>query len=402
LRKGLVIGEVALAVMLVASAGLLVRTVANLQTVDVGFRMQGILVVSTDLTTGPLRERGHAAQFLEEIMPRLTALPGVRLSGAATRVPLEGSPAMQAITPEGRPALPAAQSPQVLQAAVTPSYFGVMGVLLREGRLFTEADSADAKLVAIVNETAARRFWPGENPIGKRFAIGSSERFGSFRRPRAGEEIEWREIVGIVSDIRSAAFDSQVEPEVYYNYRQFPIYDPKLLVQAETDPLALAPAVRAEIKAVNGRAVVSGVRTMEHVAAESIAQPRLRALLVGLFSAVALALAAIGIYGVMSYTVAQRAHEIGIRKALGARDAQVSRMILGNALWLAGTGIAAGLLGAFAAAHWISSLLFGVAPTDPWTIAATCALLSGATALAGYVPARRALQVDPAVALRSE
>jgi putative ABC transport system permease protein len=403
LRKGLVIGEIALAVALVSGAGLLLRTVANLQAVDVGFRMNGILLVSTDLTTGPLRERGGASRYLEELMPRLSALPGVRRAGAATRMPLDGSGLQpQPISAEGRPILPMADSPQALATAVTPSYFDIMGVSLLRGRLFTGADTADTRLVSVVNETAARRIWPGEDAIGMRFVIGSAERLGSFRRPPRPGEVEWREVVGVVSDIHSTAFDAPVEPEIYYSYEQYPIYDPKVMVQTEGDPLALAPAVRATMRALNDRAVVSGVSTMERVAAESIAEPRLRALLVGLFSAVALALAALGIYSVMAYTVAQRTQEIGIRKALGARDAQVSRMILGASLRLAAAGILVGLAAAVVAAHWISSLFFGVAPGDPRTIAATCLLLSLVALLAGYVPARRALRVDPAVALRSE
>ena len=181
-----------------------------------------------------------------------------------------------------------------------------MGIAVKNGRSFTEADTATGTLVAILNETAARRYWPGEDPIGKRFAVGSRERFGFFRAPLAPGAVEWREIVGVVADTRSAGFAADVQPEVYYSYQQVPLYDPKLLVRTTGDPLALTPAIRREIRALSDRAVVTRVRTMEQVAAESLVEPRLRATLVASFSTIALALGMLGIYSVMSYTVGQR------------------------------------------------------------------------------------------------
>ena len=402
LRQALVVGEVALAVILVASAGLLLRTVAKLQAVDVGFQMERILSVSIDVTTGPLRGRGNAARFLGELIPRIAALPGVGRVGATTETPLEAGTAEQSITREDRPALLAAESPQVMQSAVTPGYFGALGVAVKNGRSFTEADTATGTLVAILNETAARRYWPGEDPIGKRFAVGSRERFGFFRAPLAPGAVEWREVVGVVADTRSAGFAADVQPEVYYSYQQFPLYDPKLLVRTTGDPLALTPAIRREIRALSDRAVVTRVRTMEQVAAESLVEPRLRATLVASFSTIALALGMLGIYSVMSYTVGQRSQEIGIRMALGAQNAQVSRMIVGQAIRMTMVGILIGLAGALAAARWIGSLLFGIPPLDVPTFVGTCLLMLTASMLASYPPGRRAMRVDPAVALRSE
>lgn len=402
LRKALVVSEVALGVMLVASAGLLVRTLVKLRAVDVGFRMDQVLTVSMDVTTEPLRGRGNAARFLEQLIPRLAALPSVQSVGAATSMPLEAGPADQAITREDRPALLAAASPRVTQTAVTPGYFTAIGAALQKGRLCTDADTADGTLVALVNETAARRYWSGEDPIGKRFARGSRERFNFFRAPSAPGAIEWREIVGVVSDMRSAGFADDIQPEVYYCYKQFPIYEPQLFLRTASDPTALAAAVRREIAAVNARAVVVRTRTLEDVAGESLTDQRLRAALVATFSALALALGMLGIYGVTAYTVGQRTQEIGIRMALGADRIQVARMIVSQTVRLTAAGISLGLFGAFAAARSTASLLFGVQPFDAVTFAGTCLLMLGAAILASSGPAWKATRVDPAVALRSE
>ena len=320
---------------------------------------------------------------------------------ATTGVPLENGPATQAITRYGDPARPSAASPQVIQTAVTPGYFSAMGIAITRGRGFTEEDRADGHLVAVVNETAARRYWPGEDPVGKRFAVGSSERFGSFRQVRPGE-VEWREIVGVVADIRSAGFAASVQPEVFHSYKQFPLYDPSLIVRTGDDPAALTQAIRSEIAAVTPGAVVTRVRTLDEVASQTIADPTLRASLATMFSTVALLLGMLGIYGVMSYTVTQRTREIGIRMALGARRGQVARMVMGKALRLALTGVGLGLVGAYVTARWISSLFFGVSPADAATLTAACLLLIAAAAAASLNPMRHAVRVEPAVALRNE
>ena len=402
IRQALVMSEVALAVTLVASAGLLVRTLANLQAVDVGFQWERILTVSLDVTTDTLRGRGNAARFLEEVIPRIAALPGVRSVGAATGTPLEGGPAGQAITREDRAALLAVASPQVVQTAVTPGYFTALGVALTRGRFCTEADTAEGALVALLNETAARRYWPGEDPVGKRFAMGSRERFGFFRPPRVPGAIEWREVVGVVADMRSAGFAADIQPEVYYCYKQFPLYEPRLFVRTAGDTAALAPAIRRELHAANNRVVIVDMRTMEQVAAQSVTEQRLRAALVVSFSVLALVLGMLGIYSVLSYTVGQRTQEIGIRMALGADRTQVSRMVVGQAVRVTAAGIVLGLVGAFATARVIASLLFGVQPLDAMTFAGTCLVMLAAAVLASGPPARRATRVDPAVALRRE
>jgi putative ABC transport system permease protein len=401
LRHAMVVGELAIAVAVVATAGLLVRTVANLRSVQVGFETGRTLIVSTDLTSTTMRERRGAARFVEQVLPRIAALPGVRAAAATTGVPLETAPAEQAITRQGDPIRPSASSPQVTQTAVTPDYFRAMGITLTRGRLFTEDDRSDGALVAVLNETAARRYWPGEDPIGKRFAMGSGDRFGSFRAVQPGE-IEWREIVGVVSDVRSGGFASNLQPEVYYSYKQYPLYDPALIVRTAGDPTSMIQSIRTVMEAVNNRAVITRVRTLDAVADESIAAPRLRATLATLFSALALMLGMLGIYGLMSYTVAQRTREIGLRVALGATRAQVARMIMGKALRLAVIGVGVGLVVAYAAARWISALFFGVSPADAVTLVSACLFLIAGTIAASAYPLRHALRVEPAVALRND
>ena len=400
-RHTLVVAEIALAVALVASAGLLVRSVANLRGVMVGFDTTSTLVVATDLTTSALRERGSAARFVQDVVQRIAALPGVNAVGATTGVPLEGGPAGQAITRQGDQTRPAALSPQVVHTAVTPDYFRAMGIALTSGRMFTEDDRADGVLVALLNETAARRYWPGENPIGKHFAIGSLERFGSFRQVGPAG-VEWRQIIGVVADIRSGGFAAEVQPEVFYNYKQFPLYDPSLIVRTAGAPATIVQAIRTEIATVNKHAVITKVRTLDDVAEQSIANPLLRARLATMFSALALMLGMLGIYGLMSYTVAQRTREIGLRMALGARRSQVARMIAGKALRLTAAGAGLGLVIAYVVARWISSVFFGVGPADAGTLAATCLLLVAAAALATVQPARRAVRIEPAEALKND
>ena len=402
IRHLLVVGQVAIAAAVVATAGMLIKTVVNLRNVTLGFETTHTIVVGTDLSTSGLRERGVAARFVEEVLPRIAALPGVRATGATTGVPLEVGAAEQAITRYGDPVRPAAQSPHVAHMAVTPGYFSALGIALTRGRPLTEDDRADGALVAIVNETAARRYWPGEDPIGKRFAIGSRERFGFFRAPPKPGDVEWREIVGVVADFRSAGFASDIQPEVYYNYKQFPLYDPSIIVRTTGDPDAMRQSIRATIAATNAGAVITRMRTLDGVADQSIADPRIRAQLAALFSALALMLGMLGIYGLMSYTVAQQTRELGIRMALGADRRQLARLMVGKALRLSLAGVGAGLLIAQVVARWLSTLFFGVGPTDVIALSAACALLVAAALVAAAHPTRRAVQVDPAVALRND
>jgi predicted permease len=402
IRQALVVGQVAIAVAIIVAAGLLVRTVVNLRSVDVGFDTARTLVLGTDLTSSTLRNRGSAAQFVEELLPRIAVLPNVRAVGATTGVPLEVGRGEQAITRQDQPVRPAAESPHVAHMAVTPDYFTAMGIALTRGRSLSDNDRADGVLVAVINETAARRHWPGEDPIGKRFAIGSRERFGFFRAPARPGDIEWREIVGVVADFRSAGFASEIQPEIYYNYKQFPLYDPSIVVRTTGNPADVVPSVRAAIAGVNSRAMITRVRTLEDVADQSIADPRLRAGLASLFSALALMLGMLGIYGLMSYTVARQTRELGIRMALGAHPTRLALMIVGKTLRLTLVGIGVGLVLAYGVTRWISTLFFGVTAGDVLTLTSACLLLVAAAIVATAYPTRQAMRVDPAVALRAE
>ncbi len=403
LRRALMAGQVALAVALVAVAGLLIRSLLQLQRVDPGFQAENVLAISFDFTAGPFRGPGNQQPYFHDLMMRIAGLPGVRMVGAVSEAPLTRRRVPdQPVTLEGRPARSASESPQVITRAVTPAYFPIMGIPLKKGRLFTEGDTGDGKLVAIVNETAARRYWPGADPIGKSVAMGSSERFGYFRVPPAPGQPEWREIVGVIGDVRSSALDVPPQPEVFYSYRQYPWYGPTMLVRTAGDPLPLAAAIRREAMALNSRAVVTDVKTMQQIAADSIAQPRFRAGLIGLFAALATLLGMLGIYGVMSYAATQRTQEIGIRMALGATRSDAAWLVVGQALRTTGIGLVLGIVAALISARWMSSLLYGVGPADPVTLTGTCVVFAGAALVASYLPARRAAAVDPSVALRSD
>jgi len=256
--------------------------------------------------------------------------------------------------------------------------------------------------VAIVNETAARSLWSGADPIGRRIGMGSAQHFEYFRNPPPPGQPEWREVVGVVADIRSSALDLPPHPEVFYSYRQFSWYSPTLLLRTVGDPLSLAAATRREAMALNTHAVVTGVNTLEQIAAGSIDQHRFRALVTGLFGVLAILLGMLGIYGVISYAAAQRTREIGIRMALGATPADAAWLVAGQAMRTTAIGLALGTAVALIAARYISTLLFGVGTADPVTLLLACGLFGGAAAAASYIPARRAAAVDPGVALRSE
>ena len=338
LRNALVVGELALSLTLVSGAGLLVRTVLKLSDVDFGVRREGVLAVSTDFNTDGLRERDGKVKFLDQLMPRLASLPGVEMAAATTVLPMDPTN-FDTISPEGRPIRTRSESPRIVQSGVTPDYFQLMGIPLQRGRAFNAGDTPDGKLVAILSATTARRYWPGQDPIGKRFVIGSSDRLsGSLNPDLHGPE--WREVVGVVGDVRSGGFGSEVLPMVYYAHRQFAIYGPTILLRTSASPLAFGSTVRNEINTLNNRQVVTNIRSMRQVVSDTASEPRTRASLVGLFAGLALLLGMLGIYGVASHTVTQRTREIGIRMALGARASEVARMVIGGALRLSAIGAA--------------------------------------------------------------
>jgi len=278
---------------------------------------------------------------------------------------------------------------------VTPDYFRTMGTPLVKGRFFTERDSKESPLVAIISERLARRYFPNEDPIGKRLILGDSE-----DEDRNGQP-DWREIVGVVGDVR-IRLDAETGPAMYYPYWQWPWYFAHLVVRTTSDPMTLAARLRSEVRALNKDQPVYSIRTMEQVRDHSIAQPGFRTLLLSLFGAVALVLAAVGIYGVMAYSVTQRTHEIGIRMALGAQQKDVLKLVVRQGMVLTLIGVAIGLAAASGLTRVLSSFLFGVTATDPATFVGVSLLLAGVALLACYIPACKATKVDPMVALRYE
>jgi putative ABC transport system permease protein len=385
----LVVSEVALSLLLLAGAGLTLRSFIRLMSVDPGFDPQNALTVAISLPQskygGPQR-----AAFFQQIIERLRALPGVRSAGAAFP-PLGLWENSDGFRIEGRPPAPPGEPQLFASRVVSGDYFKAMKIPLLKGRVFTESDGLNQPPVIIINEAMARQYWPNEDPIGKRL-ISSSD---GWR--------DWREIVGVVKDVRYAALDKEAKAQMYipFNHDSGITYR-TLVVRADGDPMSLVAAVRSQVQALDRDQPISHIRTLEELVANSVAQRRFIMLTLAILAGVALLLAAVGIYGVTSYSVEQRRHEIGVRMALGARTGDVLRLLLGQGMKLVAVGVAIGLAAAFALTRLISNLLFGVRATDPVTFAAIAILLAGVALVACYLPARRATKVDPMVALRCE
>ena len=385
LRSALVVAEMALALMLLAGAGLLMRSFVELMQVDPGFRPDHLLTLQVML---PQQDKyNDAAQrtaVYQQIFQRLEALPGVHSAGGTTRLPLrEGASTRLEI--EGRP-LAEGERPEVEFRRASTDYFRAMGIATLQGRVFNSADRADSLPAAVINQAAAQRIWPGENPVGKRVRWSST----------------WLTIVGVVGNVKQFGLDAPAPPEIYTHFDQGPPYNPLLVIRTAADPAAIAAAARAQLRAAEPGLVIYRVETMESLVSASVAERRLNMWLMGAFAALAAVLAGIGIYGLMSYTVAQRTHEIGIRMALGAGREDVFRLVLGNAGRLAALGLVIGLGGALALSRLLRSVLFGVRSTDPLTFVGVALILAVVALLASYIPARRATRVDPMVALRYE
>ena len=390
LRNTLVVAEIALALILLVGAGLLVRSFVRVLAADSGFRADGVLTASLPLPQSRFPEDAKRAAFVRDVVERMKAIPGVEVASAA--LPLLGG-WQSSFTLEGRPEPPPGQLPSADITRVTPDYFKAMGVRVQEGRVFTDHDTAEAPLVAVVDETFVRAHYPGDTAIGKRF------RFGSSRGPQDGP-VKWMEIVGVVSHVKNYGVDQESRVEVYLPFYQSPIGNVTLVARARTDATALAASVRQSVKAVDPDVPVYAVRTLAEIVSDRTAQRRLAVMLITVFAAVALLLAAVGIYGVMSYAVAQRTQEIGIRMALGAERRDILRMVLRHGSLMAVTGIGLGLMVALGLARLITSLLFQVSATDPPTFSVVPVVLIAVALLACYIPARRATRVDPLVALR--
>jgi len=401
-RGSLVAAEVALALLLLIGAGLMIRSFARLQRVDPGFDPQNVLTCDINLPESKYQSP-QAAQFYERLLERVAALPGVSAAGAVEFLPMTGMDGNTGLLIEGRPKPAPSERIFAHQRVVTPDYFRALGMRLRQGRVFTAADNDKASRVAIINETMARRYWPGENPIGKRAALDfEAMRFYPDRAPDFDLALGLREIVGVVADVRHTGLAGETVPEFYAPLAQRPSRDMTLVVRTAADPTGTLSLVRREVYALDKDQPIANENTMSEWMAASVAQPRFNFLLLNVFAAVALALAGLGIYGVVAWTVAQRTQEIGIRMALGARAEDVFRLMVGQGMKPALLGVALGLFGAAALTRLMKTLLFEMSATDPLTFIAVASLLTFVALLACWIPARRATKVDPMLALRCD
>jgi putative ABC transport system permease protein len=392
IRGVLVVSEVALSLVLLIGAGLLINSFLRLRNVDPGFRAGNLLTMSIALPAQKYPDQARRAAFYTEMLRRVEALPGVRSAAVTSQIPLIKQGDTGNITIEGRPEPPPGQELMVAIRIVSPHYFPTMGMQLQRGRAFGDQDRADAPAAVVISESMARRYWPGEDPTGKRICPGKPE-----------SPDDWATIVGVVNDVRQFGLDAESKPQIYLTYQQSGYFSPRhLVVGTNVEPHSLAASVRGAVWGIDRDQPVSNIRTMEEVLAESIARQRFSTLLLGIFGVVALVLAAVGIYGVMSYSVSQRTHEIGIRMALGAQKWDVLKLAVGQALKLVMIGVAVGLAASVVLTRVMKSLLFGVSSTDPVTFVVISLVLVGAGALASYIPARRATKVDPMIALRYE
>ena len=392
IRAGLIVAEVAISLVLLIGAGLLINSFLRLRNVDPGFRSNNLLTMRVSLPASKYNDLAKRAAFYTEINRRLENVAGVKSSAVITNLPLYFQSNSDNISIEGRPDPPPNQQPIINTRVISPKYFETMGIPLLSGRQLTDQDTDDSPNVTVISETMARRYWPGENPIGKRIAFGRPER-----------DEDWIQIVGITGDVRQSDLITEIKPQMYVSYQQIGFFVPRdLVVKTDVDPMSMAATVRKTIWEIDKDQPVSNIRTMDQIASESVAQQRFSMLLFAIFAGVAMLLAAVGIYGVMSYSVAQRRGEFGIRMALGAQKRDVLKLTIGKGLKLVLLGVVFGLAGAFALTRLMSSLLFGVGATDPATFAAISLVLVGVGLLASYIPARRATKLDPIVALRYE
>jgi putative ABC transport system permease protein len=403
LRAMLVVAEVALAVVLLVSAGLMTRSLIRLQNVDPGFSPAGVLSLQVTLSRSAYSSPARQAAFYTEALARLRALPGVTGAAASDYVPFTGPDGRTGFYIEGRPAPERGDQQQVHSRGISSDYFTVMGIPLATGRGFTTDDRADGLKVAIVNETMARMCWPGENPVGRRLALDfETLRFFPDRPPERNIPGGMREIVGVVKDIRSSSLQAQPVPEMYTPYIQRSVTDMTLIARTDGDPLGLAAPVRDLVRSIDPSQPVGHIETVSSLLASSIAQPRAHSALLSVFAAVALMLAMIGVFGLLAYDVAQRTRELGIRLALGGQPRDLRALILKNGLQLVGAGLLLGMPAAILAGTWLHSVLFQVSPADPVTLITSAGTLVVVSLVACGIPARRATRIDPMVALRTE
>ena len=384
-RSALVISQVAVSMILLIAASLLGRSFLTLERVDPGFDRRHVLTMQVTLPAAKYAATSEKNNFFREALRQISAAPGVESASASLSLPLNSN-VMVPIQVVGDALLPFGKRPLAYWQSITPDYFKTFGTRLVRGRFFTEHDNENGAGAAIVNETLARRFWPNQDAVGKHLIVARAELHV--------------EVVGVVADVKTSTLDADTGGELYSPYDQRPW--PAMYIEVKTtgNPLALAGAVRTQIARVDGDLPVTNVRSMEDVVADSFAQQQTTLWLLGAFAVIALLLASIGIYGLVAYSVEQRRQELGIRRALGARPSDILGLVLGEGLALTVAGVAVGLGGAFLVSRALAAMLFEVSPTDPLIFAGMALLFVAVALIASYLPARRALDVDPAVALR--
>jgi putative ABC transport system permease protein len=395
IRSILVVSEIALAMLLLVGAGLLLRSFDRLQAVSAGFPADHLLAADVPLSPTAYQKPQQKFQFFDRLLARIQALPGVRSSGAASFLPMSGSGSIIHFNIFGRPPKEAHEFISAGYRTITPNYLETLGVPLLRGRMITAADSEKAPFVVVINTSMAHEFFADESPLGKKIQLGGLP----------DPEVPWMEIVGVVDNVRPG-LGLEPQSEMYLPYRQadtvLPVFQLSVLLRTSLDPTTEASALRSALHDIDRNQPLVNVRTMEDNMAASVSEPRFRTWLLGLFALLALMLATIGIYGVMSYSVNQRTQEIGIRMAMGAQPTQVFRLLTGQGLRLALTGVAIGLAGSIALTRVLQGFLYQISALDPLTFGCVAAVLVAVAVLASYLPARRATRVDPLVALRYE
>jgi putative ABC transport system permease protein len=387
----LVVAEIALSLVLLAGAGLLIRSFLRLQSLDPGFRTDGVLTARVSLPGTRYSEPARIAGFYDEALNRIRALPGVQQAAGVTFLPMSGPGIGTSFYRLDHPVPEPGQAPVGEVRPVTPGFFRAMGIPQLAGRDIGEGDRSDAPPVAVVTETLVRRFYAGENPLGQRLHVNIG--------PRDGMQVE---IVGVVGDLAFATLEAERRPAVFLPHAQLPIGLMTFVVQTSLEPLALAPAVAGAVRSLDPELPLASVRSLEDVVSATLARPRAVSLLLTAFALIALILAGVGVYGVMAYSVSQRTQEIGVRMALGATTDSVFRLVLGQALKLVAIGVVIGLVAAGFLTRLLTSLLYDTPPFEPVTFATTAGVLIFVAAVASYIPARRGMRIAPVEALRVE
>jgi putative ABC transport system permease protein len=394
LRSSLVVLEIALSLVLLIGAGLMIKSFAKLNRINPGFNTDNLLTMGVTLLRSNYPEDENVAAFYTQVLDHLKSMPGVQSAGAITELPLSGSNTSDNFTVEGRPPIAKEDRPLVECRVVMPHYFESMGIPLLQGRDFSYNDTKQTPNVTVINEAFARRHFPGEDPLGHRLSLQ-----GQFRDPLL--------IVGIVGDVRGLALEEPATPEIYFPYLQNPLFDSfdrsvTFVVRTKSSPTGMVEGLRAELLSMDRTLPVYALKPMTEYLSDSLSRRRFNLVLLSVFAAVALLLAAVGIYGVISYSVSQRTHEIGIRVAVGAHSTDILRLVVGQAMVLTLVGVTIGIGAALALTRLLESLLFDVSTTDPLTFVVVSAVLVAVALVACFVPALRATRVDPMLALRYE